>query len=179
MLRAIGHEQVAVLDGGIAAAERAGIPLEAGTPPPPEPVAAPPEPAWRWQLADADEVAAAARDPGALVLDVRSRPRFRGEVEPFDPIAGHIPGAANLPFEENLRPDGRFRDPAALRALYRARFGDRLERAIVHCGSGVTACHTVLALEAAGLPRPRLYVGSWGEWCRSGRPIGRGDERGV
>ena len=80
-----------------------------------------------------------------------------------------------MPFTENLDRAGRFRSPAELRALYRHAYGDRLARAIVHCGSGVTACHTLLALESAGLPRPALWVGSWSEWCRSDRPVATGD----
>lgn len=179
MLRAIGHERAAVLDGGLAAAVAGGIELERT----PAPVPAPASPlavaAWQWPLANAADVAAATADRSGLVLDVRSRERYRGESEPFDPVAGHIPGAASLPFTENLRPDGRFHDPAALRALYLDRFGQRLSHAIVHCGSGVTACHTILALEAAGLARPALYVGSWGEWCRSDRPRATGDEPDV
>jgi thiosulfate/3-mercaptopyruvate sulfurtransferase len=87
-------------------------------------------------------------------------------------VAGHIPGARNLPLSENLTRDGRFKAPAELRALYGALLGGRdPERLIVHCGSGVTACHTLLALERAGLPGASLYVGSWSEWCRNpGRP---------
>jgi thiosulfate/3-mercaptopyruvate sulfurtransferase len=176
MLRAIGHRHAAVLDGGLAAAVEAGIALQSGEEPSPPPVPRIPSTSWSWPLAAAAEVATAAADPRALVLDVRSGERYRGETEPFDPVAGHIPGAANLPFVENLGPDGRFLPADTLRSLYARRFGDRLERGIVHCGSGVTACHTVLALEHAGLPRPALYVGSWGEWCRSDRRIATGVE---
>jgi thiosulfate/3-mercaptopyruvate sulfurtransferase len=178
MLRSIGHRRASVLDGGMAAAIEAGIHLERTPPPAPQPAGPIPAPAWQWPLADADQVAAAARDPEALVLDVRSRERYRGETEPFDPVAGHIPGAENVPFSENLRTGGRFHSPDTLRAIYRDRFGPRLERSIVHCGSGVTACHTLLAMEVAGLPRPALYVGSWSEWCRSPRPQARGGEPG-
>jgi thiosulfate/3-mercaptopyruvate sulfurtransferase len=179
MLRAIGHERAAVLDGGFDAAVAAGIGVECGEAPSPRPASRIPAPSWSWPIATAAEVAGAAADPRALVLDVRSGERYRGETEPFDPVAGHIPGSANLPFTENLGPDGRFRPADELRALYTARFGDRLERAVVHCGSGVTACHTLVALEHAGLPRPALYVGSWGEWCRSGRPVATGVENDV
>ena len=103
------------------------------------------------------------------MLDVRSEPRYQGLTEPFDPIAGHIPGAVNLPYSENLA-GGRFKSPEELRARYAALLGDtRPEHLVVHCGSGVTACHTLLALDHAGLPGAALYVGSWSEWCRSER----------
>jgi thiosulfate/3-mercaptopyruvate sulfurtransferase len=102
---------------------------------------------------------------------VRAAFRYRGESEPFDPVAGHIPGAINVPYAENLEPDGRFKGAAELRALYTAHLGGvPPEQAIVHCGSGVTACQTLLALDVAGLPGAALYVGSWSEWCRSRRP---------
>ena len=176
MVRSIGHDEARVLDGGIAAAVAAGIELETSPPTRPEPAMPITGPRWRWPLADSNEVAAATSDPRRLVLDVRSRERYLGLVEPFDPIAGHIPSAKNLPYTENLDAAGRFRSPDELRALYRDAFGDRVNDAIVHCGSGVTACHTLLAFEAAGLPRAKLFVGSWGEWCRSGRPMATGDE---
>ena len=103
------------------------------------------------------------------MLDVRSTPRFRGDTEPIDPVAGHIPGAVNLPYTENTG-----KSPEELRQMYE-QFLDGVppERLIVHCGSGVTACHTLLALDRAGLHGASLYVGSWGEWCRNGMPIGK------
>jgi len=101
--------------------------------------------------------------------------RFRGEQEPLDPVPGRIPGALNLPFARNLAPSGRFLPAAELRALYLQLLGGTPpDHLVVHCGSGVTACHTLFALELAGLPGGALYVGSYGEWCRSGRPLGRG-----
>jgi thiosulfate/3-mercaptopyruvate sulfurtransferase len=177
MLRAVGHERVAVLDGGLAGALAAGVPTERGArevaPRPPYPVRA-----WSLPTADIDEVAAAAADKARLVLDVRTAARYRGDEEPFDPIAGHIPGAKNLFFGENLGADGRFLPADALREKYQERFaGVPPENVIVHCGSGVTACHTLLALEQAGLAGAKLYVGSWGEWCRNeDRPRATGDE---
>ena len=103
-------------------------------------------------------------------------PRRRGEAEPFDPVAGHIPGSLNLPFAENADASGRFKDPAALRAIYLDFLaGSDPARLVVHCGSGVTACHTLLALELAGLPGASLYVGSWSEWCRN--PMPRADAK--
>ena len=169
MLRSSGHENVAVLDGGLAAAEAAGFALTAA-PPATEPRPPYPVRAWERPTADIDEVDAHRNDPAWRILDVRSRERFAGETEPIDPIAGHIPGAVNLPFTENLE-GGRFKTPEALGKIYGALLGEvPASRLVVHCGSGVTACHTLLALERAGLPAAALYVGSWSEWCRSGRP---------
>jgi thiosulfate/3-mercaptopyruvate sulfurtransferase len=110
-----------------------------------------------------------------MLLDVRSAERWRGETETLDPVAGRIPGSRNLPWPENVQPDGRFKSRAALREMYLSLLdGTPPERLVVHCGSGVTACHTLLALEAAGLSGAALYVGSWSEWCRSGRKTGAG-----
>lgn len=174
MLRAFGHEDVAVLDGGLPAALALGMALT-----PEAPAVAPrapyPRDAWALPVVELAGVAARLGDPGWKVLDVRSAERWRGEVEPFDPVPGRIPGTVNLPYSENLRPDGRFENPGALRERYlRLLGGTPPERLVVHCGSGVTACHTLLALELAGLRGAALYVGSYGEWCRSGRPLGRG-----
>ena len=169
MLRAIGHERVQVLDGGLQAAEAAGLPI---TDQPSVAHEAPPYPAQRylWPMADIERVDEARKSPDARVLDVRAAVRFRGEQEPIDPIAGHIPGAHNIPLSENLE-DGRFKSAEALRKLYEPLFtGKSPQNVIVHCGSGVTACHTLLAMERAGLSGASLYVGSWGEWCRQPRP---------
>lgn len=180
MLRALGLEGVQVLDGGLSAALEAGLALTREIP---EERAQEPFPAARWHstTADLDIVAKLAKQPDWKVLDVRSRERFRGETEPFDPVAGHIPGAVNLPWTENLGPDGRFKSAGDLRALYGPLTRDlRPDHLVVHCGSGVTACHTLLALEVAGFrgpegEAPALYVGSWSEWCRSGREQAKGD----
>jgi thiosulfate/3-mercaptopyruvate sulfurtransferase len=175
MLRAVGHERVAVLDGGLQAAQAAGLELS-GAEPPPVPALAPyPAEAWLRPTVGIETVDRLLEDPAWKVLDVRSRERWLGEVEPFDPVAGRIPGAVNLPFAENLDAAGRFRPAAELRRRYLDLLGGtRPENLAVHCGSGVTACHTLLALELAGLPGASLYVGSYGEWCRSGRPLGQG-----
>jgi thiosulfate/3-mercaptopyruvate sulfurtransferase len=171
MLRALGHGRVRVLDGGLQAALGAGMMLTV------EPAAiepAPPYPADRWHLPqnDADGVEALRHDPSQKLLDVRSPERWRGDSEPFDPVAGHIPGSLNRAWNDNLNPDGRFKSPQVLRAQYEALLGGMPpDRLTVHCGSGVTACHALLALEAAGLPGAALYVGSWSEWCRSGREM--------
>jgi thiosulfate/3-mercaptopyruvate sulfurtransferase len=165
MLRALGHREVQVLDGGLQAAIEAGCAL---TPEVPQLAALPayPATAYAWPLASLEETDVARLSPQRGVLDVRAAFRFRGESEPIDPIAGHIPGAHNIPFAENLE-HGRFKSAEALRALYVASLrGLPPESWIVHCGSGVTACHSLLALERAGLPGAKLYIGSWGEWCR-------------
>ncbi len=175
MLRAVGHRNVAVLDGGLQAAQAAGAALTTALPPP-VPAALPyPCSAWQRPTVALAAVERLVQDPAWKVLDVRSRERWRGESEPLDPVAGRIPGTVNLPFAENLDAAGRFKPPAELRASYLALLaGTPPERLVVHCGSGVTACHTLLALELAGLDGASHYVGSFSEWCRSGRPLGRG-----
>ncbi|NRT55817.1 sulfurtransferase [Sphaerotilus uruguayifluvii] len=172
MLRWIGARDVRVLDGGLAAWRAAGGALEPGEVAPP--AAAPawplePEPAGLRLTADA----LAAQLGRVALLDARAPERYRGDVEPLDPVAGHIPGALNRPFSANLGPDGRFLPPEALRAAFQGLAG---ARAVVHqCGSGVTACHNLLAMAVAGLPGGALYAGSWSEWCRDpARPVARG-----
>jgi thiosulfate/3-mercaptopyruvate sulfurtransferase len=175
MLRSAGHENVRVLDGGLGAAISEGLHVTTEVP---QPKACKPYPAaeWHWPTVDVAFVDKVRQDPQWKVLDVRSEPRFRGETEPIDPIAGHIPGAVNLPFTKNLEHGGRFKPAKALHAQYeRLLEGTPAERLIVHCGSGVTACHTLLALNAAGFDGAALYVGSWSEWCRNELPrAGRG-----
>jgi thiosulfate/3-mercaptopyruvate sulfurtransferase len=175
MLRAVGHAAVAVLDGGLPAARAAGLATATSTPAPPAP--GPPYPCrgWKLPLVELEDVERRLRDPDHKVLDVRSAERWRGEAEPYDPPPGRIPGALNLPYTENLGPGGRFLPPGALRERYLALLGGTPpDRLVVHCGSGVTACHTLLALELAGLPGAALYVGSYSEWSRRGRPLGFG-----
>jgi len=170
MLRALGHERVAVLDGGLQAAREAGLTLTAEMPAPDQ---RDPYPAdgWRLPLADAEAVEAIRRDGTRKLLDVRAAERWRGDLETLDPVAGHIPGSVNLAWNDNLQPDGRFKSPEELRSQYEALLaGTPPDRLTVHCGSGVTACHTLLALEVAGLRGAALYVGSWSEWCRSDLP---------
>jgi thiosulfate/3-mercaptopyruvate sulfurtransferase len=167
MLRALGHARVQVLDGGLSGAKTAGI--ETTSAPSVATSSAPyPALAWQWPTVDIEAVERARQDPQALVLDVRASARYEGKSEPIDPISGHIDGAENLPLTENLTPDGRFKSAAELRQRYEALLKERAPSAlIVHCGSGVTACHTLLALDRAGLPGAALYVGSWSEWCRN------------
>lgn len=170
LLRGLGHVRVQVVDGGLDALVEAGFALTRVLP---LASSAPPYPATHYLLptADLDAVDAARRDPAQRVLDVRAAARFDGAHEPIDPIAGHIPGAINVPLTENLDARGRFKNREALRSLYANVLGELSPASlIVHCGSGVTACHTLLALERAGLSGARLYVGSWSEWCRRGLP---------
>lgn len=169
MLRASGHPAVAVVDGGWQAIREAGLPIDAETP---SIEARPPYPVEKWHLptVDADAVDRIRRDDSCRVVDVRAPERYRGEVEPFDPIAGHIPGAINVPYAGSLDAAGRFKSPDALRAaLEEALSGVTPDRVVVHCGSGVTACHTLLAMERAGIPGAALYVGSWSEWSATDR----------
>jgi len=171
MLRSIGHEKVQVLSGGYQAAVRAGFPVssEQYTA---KPSAYPRKEEWLLSTVTIDQVQQAANDAENLVIDVRDADRFAGLTEPIDLIAGHIPGAINVPFTENLAADGSFLEPDVLKEKYKKIFGThKLADAIVHCGSGVTACHTLLALDYAGLAIPKLYVGSWSEWSRSDKPL--------
>ena len=172
MLRALGHKQVQVLEGGMQAGQKAGIPMSTE---PMEILEAEPYPATAWSLAIAtmEEVEKASWDKEMLILDVRSEERYRGDHEPIDLIAGHIPGAENTPLTENMDGSGNFLSPEELREKYEDLLNDYPnERIIVHCGSGVSACHTLLALDYAGLGIPKLYVGSWSEWSRNDKPIG-------
>lgn len=170
MLRAAGHTRVAVLDGGLAGARDAGLPFAAG-----DEVWAPREPypctTYALPTLRLDDVSASLRSGTRLLLDVRAAARYRGEHEPIDPVAGHIPGALNHPLTQHLDERGRFLPPEALRAQYEALLSGRAPSELVlSCGSGVTACHGLLALEHAGLSGAALYVGSFSEWCRV-RPV--------
>jgi len=171
MLRASGHTRVVVLDGGLKAAQEAGRPLtDALTIAP----SAPPYPMEAWALPQVDLTAVTGlrEDPQWKLLDVRAVERWRGEVEPFDPVPGRIPGSVNLPWTENLDAQGRFKTATELREMYRNLLKETpADHLAVHCGSGVTACHTLLALELAGLPGAAVYMGSYSEWCRSGNPL--------
>lgn len=181
MLRWMGHEAVALLDGGVAAWNAAGGTLV--TDPPAESTTkttatttTPPYPE-RPALVETVTVDQLVAEPGQWqVVDARAAARFRGDVEPLDAAAGHIPDALNRFFLDNLEPDGRFKAPATLRAEFEAVLGDKISNRLVQqCGSGVTACHNLLAMEHAGLGGGRLYVGSWSEWSGDpARPVERG-----
>jgi thiosulfate/3-mercaptopyruvate sulfurtransferase len=172
MLRWVGHDAVAVLDGGFAAWVAEGRPTDAQAA-----ARAPARFVARTRpglVVEAAQVADALVN-GELLVDVRGAERFAGKVEPLDTVAGHVPGAINLPFLENLDAAGRFRAPAELAELWHSRTGAAPGRApICMCGSGVTACQGLLALEAAGVAGGRLYAGSWSEWIRDpSRPVAR------
>lgn len=169
MLKWCGHEAVAVLDGGVNAWQAAGGALETGTPARsvPEPGDFALAPAL-VQMASAQQVAQALGRPTQTVLDARATPRYKGEMEPLDPVAGHIPGALNRPFTDNFLPDGRFRPAAELRSAFDALLAGRPAHTVVHqCGSGVSAVPNLLAMEIAGLGRTTLFPGSWSEWCNT------------
>jgi thiosulfate/3-mercaptopyruvate sulfurtransferase len=181
MLRWLGHEAVSVLDGGWAAWVAIGAEVESGTRMPrlseaqaiqSQVLSGKPS----MPVVDARGVLANLDDHRLTVLDARAPERFSGSVEPMDPVAGHIPGALNRPFRLNVEPDGRFKSPAQLRREFETLLGDRLDRGIVHqCGSGITACHNLFAMELAGLRGSALYPGSWSEWCSDpARPVARG-----
>ena len=172
MLKWAGHDAVAVLDGGLQAWQAAGGAVASGE-----------EPA-RFQsnfalgaplrqLATAADVQAKLGQPGQQVIDARATPRFRGEVEPLDPVAGHIPGALNRPFAENIGADGRFKPAAVLRAEFDTLLAGRDPATVVHqCGSGVSAVPNLIAMEIAGLGKTSLFAGSWSEWCSDpSRPV--------
>jgi thiosulfate/3-mercaptopyruvate sulfurtransferase len=181
LLRHFGHDRVAVLDGGLRAWREEGGPLEAGAQQPARGMEQPARGTFTARprtgdTRESDELAAAAAEPRAraqvLLLDARAPERYRGEVEPIDPVAGRIPGAANLPFAE-LAPGGRFLAPDELRARFEAAGAAPGRELVAYCGSGVTACVVLLAAEVAGLDPGRLYPGSWSEWSGRGLPVER------
>lgn len=171
LLRMAGHEDVAVLDGGFAAWAAAGLPVDADTPPLPTPSAFTAN-VGAARLRDAQAVQSHLA-AGGVLLDARAPERFRGEVEPIDRVAGHVPGARNRPYALNLR-DGRFK-PAAELADEFAALAPTPDAVVVMCGSGVTACHHLLAMAHAGLPGAALYTGSWSGWVEDpARPVATG-----
>lgn len=175
MLRWLGHQRAAVLDGGLQAWLTDGMALSRET------TAAAPvpfNPRAGMSSLSADELAARLAAADGVLIDARSPDRFRGENEILDPVGGHIPGARNRFFRNNLAADLRFKAPETLRAEFSALIGVAAPEAVIHqCGSGVTACHNLLAMELAGLPGSRLYAGSWSEWCADpARPVATGGD---
>jgi thiosulfate/3-mercaptopyruvate sulfurtransferase len=176
LLRWLGHSPAAVLDGGLKAWLAAGGAVESG-----EGRVARVD-SWPEPGADAAAVVSTAalvealRDPARLLVDARAPERFEGRIEPIDPVAGHVPGAVNHPLSANLREDGRFLPADELKRRWLERLQGRASADVIAmCGSGVTACHNLLAMEHAGLGGAKLYAGSWSEWIRDpNRPIGRG-----
>jgi thiosulfate/3-mercaptopyruvate sulfurtransferase len=178
LLRWLGHYKVALLDGGWQAWTQAGLPQQKTAPPAAEAVQfkGSADPA---QLVSSEALERELKDGGdqLQLMDARTPERFRGEAEPIDTVAGHIPGAFSLPLQDNLDSDGRFKPASSLRAMYLEAFAGRPpESMVAMCGSGVTACHNLLAMEIAGLHGGRLYAGSWSEWIRdAARPVATGD----
>ncbi len=181
LLRMLGHRQVAVLDGGFSAWKAAGLPLEQGSPTPvPSVRYRPRRPLAAFEQAavvSSEEVRRNLDRRDFLLVDVRAPERWRGEQEPIDPVAGHVPGAINRPLTDNVDDRGRFHSAERLRRMYAPLCADwPAERQAWMCGSGVSACQPLLALHAAGLGLPRLYAGSWSEWIRNPEhPIATGD----
>lgn len=178
LLRWLGHEAVAVLDGGLQAWQAAGLPLTAATPPvvPAHFAAAP-----LLTPVDAAWIASHLQQPQTHIVDARSPDRYRGENETLDPVGGHIPGAFNRFFKRNLDKSGHFKPAAELHAEFSELLNGAAPQTVVHqCGSGVTACHNLLAMEIAGLHGSRLYPGSWSEWCSDPRrPVATGQGLGI
>lgn len=170
LLRSLGHGPVAVLDGGWARWTALGLPVET--------TVQAPAPARYRAVSDASRLLDAAGvqahlEQGGLLVDARAPERFRGEVEPIDPVAGHVPGAVNRPYAANLGPDGRWLAPGQLRDGFVQLMDGRPPEAVaVMCGSGVTACHHLLAMAHAGLPGAKLFAGSWSGWIEDQeRPV--------
>jgi len=175
MLKWLGHDAVAVLDGGLKAWQAAGGATESG----PAQACASRTLALREplrQLVTTDMVVQRLGHPEQTVVDARATPRYRGDVEPLDPVAGHIPGALNRPYTDNFTPDGCYKSAEQLRQEWQALLGQRAPNTVVHqCGSGVTATPNLLAMELAGFAPAGLYAGSWSEWCRTpGLPCEKG-----
>jgi thiosulfate/3-mercaptopyruvate sulfurtransferase len=173
MLRWVGHERVALLDGGLAQWLQDGGAVTSTVPAiTPRTFVAKVQPL----TVDTATLATRLRDPALRIVDARAANRYRGENETIDPVAGHIPGAVNRPFTANVDPSGRMKPAATLAAEWRALLGTLPPEALVHsCGSGVSACHNLLAMAVAGLPGSRLHPGSWSEWCADpSRPIATG-----
>ena len=172
MLKSVGHEKVQVLNGGLTHAKKNHFPLSSKQ----EIVKRASESykvdKWDLPTIKINEVEKISQNPNYLLIDVRDKERYEGKIEPIDLIAGHIPGAINIPFTENLDENGLFLKPNELRNKYETIFGEiKAENIIIHCGSGVTACHTLLALDYADMEIPKLYVGSWSEWSRNNKEI--------
>ncbi|MEO8345048.1 MAG: sulfurtransferase [Betaproteobacteria bacterium] len=173
MLRWLGHDAVAVLDGGFAKWIKENHPVTTA------PAQVQPAAFGIRRVTptvSASGVRASLHRHTLFLIDARAAERFRGDVEPIDPVAGHIPGAHNRPYTQNLNADGTFKHPAFLRAEFNALLDGASHEAVVHqCGSGISACHNILAMEVAGLGGTRLYPGSWSEWSADpSRPVARG-----
>jgi len=173
LLKSFGLENVQVLDGGFQMAEKENLEFSSGKEIF-EKGSLSERTHWNLPISTINDVEKEISENTATVIDVRDAYRYRGESEPIDLVAGHIPGAINIPFSENLDENGNFLKPEALKEKYAELLREKPGNLIIHCGSGVTACHTILALASAGFEIPNLYVGSWSEWSRSEKPIAKG-----
>jgi thiosulfate/3-mercaptopyruvate sulfurtransferase len=176
LMKWIGHDAVAVLDGGLDKWLIEGRRTTAATPAARNATYTPSQPI---RTASAEEIVRHLGDKSLTIVDARAAERYRGDIEPMDPVAGHIPGAINRPYSLNLTAQGTFKTAAQLRGEFDAMLAESTPMSIVHqCGSGVTACHNILAMEIAGLPGSRLYPGSWSEWVADpSRPVVRGNAK--
>ncbi len=163
MLKSVGHEKVQVLNGGYLLAKKHGLPIDSVV----KELGKSTYPVSDWKLPTVNfqQVMVATENKPSVIIDVRAADRYEGVNEPIDKKAGHIPSAKNVHYFKNISEDGLFKSKNELIELYQAILMDK-DEVIVHCGSGVTACHTILAMVSAGLPFPKLYVGSWSEWSR-------------
>jgi thiosulfate/3-mercaptopyruvate sulfurtransferase len=162
------------LNGGLQAAKKYNFPMSSKTEVPEK--TSEPNITDKWYLSriEMNDIESKLGSSDFLIVDVREKLRYEGKSEPIDPVAGHIPGAINIPFFENLDENGLFLKPEVIKNKYSAYFAKfKTENITIHCGSGVTACHSLLALDYAGMELPNLYVGSWSEWCRNGKQIGK------
>ena len=174
LLRWMGHDAVALLDGGLPKWQRERLPL--GTDMPPVALTQFVPQLRHDMLVGADAVLDATKTDSKLILDARAEMRFIGEIEPLDPVAGHVPGAVNSPFDDNLSMAGTLMTAPELRAMYGDLLDGKSASQVIHmCGSGVTACHNILAMEIAGIPGSKLYAGSWSEWVADpAHPVAKG-----
>lgn len=177
MMKAAGHTSIFVLDGSWETISKASIPLSDKIPARKPVVTNYPLEQWQLPTVTMDDIVKATSNLNSLIIDVRESYRYRGESEPIDLVAGHIPGAVNVPYVGNLNDAGEFLPPVELATKYQSVIKSKdLENVMVHCGSGVTACHTLLAMEHAGITGAKLYVGSWSEWSRNNMPIATGEQ---
>ena len=172
MLKSVGFNKIQVLDGGLQNAEKEGLKITNIITEPKSSNRKLDLKNWKLPLVDINFIEKNSENPRFKIIDVRSKERYDGKEEPIDLIAGHIPGAINIPFSENMNEDGTLKDTEILKEKYKEIFKNTLTKNIaIHCGSGVTACNTLLALDYAGLEIPNLYVGSWSEWSRNDKQI--------
>ena len=172
MMKAIGHDKIQVLNGGLQFAEQSGFKLITDQTISIKSTIPYPVTEWKLPQVSMAVVEEASQTNNRVIIDVRAAERFNGIYEPIDLVAGHIPNAINFPYFDHLNPNGTYKTQDEIRKIYDSTFEKHsADQIIVHCGSGVTACHTLLALDYAGFQIPNLYMGSWSEWSRNGKPI--------